>query len=405
MTTIYLDHNATTPLDPRVLEAMLPVFGDTFANPSSPHHAGRLAADLVAQAREQVAGLLGAPLGAQGYEVVFTSGATEAANLALRGVLGGTALTPGRSQVVVGATEHRAVLEAARVATAHGRGVLLTAGVGRDGRLDLGHLRTVLAGDTALVGIMAANNETGVLTDVRRVAELAHEAGALVFCDVTQAAGKIDVRLEEWGVDLAVASAHKFGGPKGVGALVLRRGLVSQLAPLIVGGEQQRGLRAGTLNTPGIVGFGRAAVLAGEERAAFARRTTRLSRLLLRLLTERLDGVQLNGPERGRLSNTVNLRFAGAPADALLTCVPEVAMSPGSACHGGDGEPSHVLTAMGLDRASALESLRFSLGRTTTEVEVRSAAALVADGVEHVRGLRTSLARWARTTTSRPSPS
>jgi len=397
-TCIYLDHNATTPLDPRVLEAMLPLFREDYANPSSPHVAGRAVAELVDAARAEVAVLLGAPIGAQGYDVVFTSGATEAANLAVRGVLAGSVLTPGRTQVLVGATEHRAVLEAGRVATAHGRGVLLPIAARRDGRLDLGHLRSLLDGDTALVAVMAANNETGALTDVAKVAELAHRAGALVVCDVTQAAGKIDVALADWGVDLAVASAHKLGGPKGVGAMVVRRELLPQLTPLVVGGGQERGLRPGTLNTPGIVGFGRAAALAGAERATWTPRAARLSRLLHRLLTQRLDGVHLNGPDRGRLPNTLNLRFAGAPADALLTCVPEVAMSPGSACHGaGHGEPSHVLTAMGLDRTTALESLRFSLGPRTTEAEIRAAAALVADGVEHVRGLRASLARWSRT--------
>ncbi|HEY6795212.1 MAG TPA: cysteine desulfurase family protein [Kineosporiaceae bacterium] len=402
MTTIYLDHNSTTPLDPRVVEAMLPVFRDHYANPSSPHLAGRVVADLVDRARQEVGALVGAPTGAQGYEVVFTSGATESANLALRGVFTGTALTPGRSQVVVGATEHRAVLEAARVAVARSRGVLVQIPARRDGHLDLNRLPRLLAADTALVAVMAANNETGAVTDVRRVSRLAHEAGALVFCDVTQAAGKLDVALSEWGVDLAVASAHKLGGPKGVGALLVRRELLPRLVPLAVGGGQERGLRPGTLNTPGIVGFGCMAALAAAERDAWTRRVGRLTRLLHHLLTDRLEGVYLNGPVRGRLPNTLNLRFAGAPADALLTCVPEVAMSPGAACGSGSGEPSHVLTAMGLDRPTALESMRFSLGSTTSEADVRTAAALVAEGVEHVRGLRASLARWSRVPASPP---
>jgi cysteine desulfurase len=395
---IYLDHNASAPLDPRVLAAMLPVLRDAYANPSSPHQAGRAVAALVDAARTEVAELLGAPTGAQGYDVVFTSGATEAANLAIRGVLAGPALTPGRSQVLVGASEHRAVLEAARAATSRGRGMMLTVGVRSDGRLDTDHLRALLDSDTALVAVMAANNETGALTDVRSVAKLAHRAGALVFSDVTQAAGKVEVELADWGVDLAVVSAHKLGGPKGVGAMLVRHGLLPQLAPLAVGGGQERGLRPGTLNAPGIVGFGRAAALARAERAEWTPQAARLSRLLHRLLADDLGDVHLNGPVRARLPNTVNLRFAGAPADALLTCVPRVAMSPGAACHGaGDGEPSHVLTAMGLDRPAALECMRFSLGPTTTEAEVRTAAALVADGVRHVRGLRASLARWPRT--------
>jgi cysteine desulfurase len=389
--TIYLDHNATTPLDPRVLAAMLPIFQETYANPSSPHVAGRAAAELIGQARADVAALMGAPAGAQGYEVIFTSGATEAANLAIRGLLPGSSLAPGRSRVLVGSTEHRAVLEAARVAASRGRAVLSTVAARRGGMLDLDHLRSMLDGEPALVAVMAANNETGAITDIRQVTQLAHEAGALVFCDVTQAVGKIEVALDEWGVDIAAASAHKIGGPKGVGAMVVRRGLLSQLTPLTVGGGQERGLRPGTLNTPGIVGLGSAARLAAAERQAWTRRAARLTRLLHQLLTDRLGGVQLNGPVRGRLPNTLNLRFAGAPADAVLTCVPEVAMSPGSACHGAGDEPSHVLTAMGLDRTTALESLRFSLGPTTTEGEIRTAAALVGDGVEHVRGLRSSL--------------
>jgi len=401
---IYLDHNATTPVAPEVLEAMLPLLRDQYANPSSSHSAGRAVADLVDQAREQVADLVGAPLGPRGYEVIFTSGATEAANLAIRGLVPSLSLTPGRSVLAVGSTEHKAVLEPIRRSTGVGRAVLAPIAARRDGTLDLEHLDQVLAGDVAFVAAMAANNETGVLTNVKKVAKAAHEAGALVFSDVTQAVGKVSVDLADWEVDLAVLSAHKFGGPKGVGALVVRRELLGKMRPQTLGGAQERGLRAGTLNTPGIIGFGAAAALAAERWPAESRRIARLTRLLHGLLVGRLDAVYLNGPPRGRLPNTLNVRFAGAPADAVLTCVPRVAMSSGAACYGGTNEPSHVLEAMGQDRVTALEAIRFSLGRTTTEAEVREAAASVAEGVEHVRGLRGALARW-RVPNHQPAPS
>jgi cysteine desulfurase len=397
---IYLDHNATTPVDSRVLEAMLPLFTETYANPASSHLPGRAVADLVAQARTQVSELVGA----EGYGVVFTSGATEAVNLAVRGVLGGMSLTPGRSRVLVGATEHHAVLESARAATAHGRGALLQVGVGRDGRLDLKHLRSLLVGDVALVAVMAANNETGAVTNLGQVARMAHEAGALVFSDVTQAAGKIPVCLREWQVDLAVLSGHKIYGPKGVGAMVARRGLLPQIKAMTVGGPQEHGLRAGTLNTPGIVGLGRAARIAAAERPAEARRLSRLTRLLQTLLEDRLNGVSLNGPDRARLPNTLNLRFAGAPADAVISCVPQLAVSSGAACAGGTDEPSHVLVAMRQDAVAAREGIRFSLGRATTETDIREAAQLVAEGVDHVRGLRGAMARWRSSVGSQPPP-
>jgi cysteine desulfurase len=405
---IYLDYNATTPVDPQALEAMLPLFGEQFANPSSTYPSGRVVAEQVDAARHQVAELVGAPTG---YGVVFTGGATEAANLAVRGTLTGQALTPGRSRVLVGATEHKAVLEACRIAAAGGRAVLATVAVRRDGGIDLDHLRQMLDGDVSLVAVMAANNETGVTNDMRTISRLAHEAGALVLSDVTQAAGKVPVALDDWKVDLAVLSGHKVYGPKGVGAVVARRGVLLRLTPLTVGGPQERGLRPGTLNTPGIVGFGAAAEVAGVRLRADARRLSRLRQLLYDQLTQRLPAVTVNGGQitaagrlRGGLPNTLNLRFAGAPADAVMTCVSEVAMSAGSACNAGSDEPSHVLLAMGLSRTQARESLRFSLGRPTTEAEVRRAAELVAAGVEHVRGLRGAMARW-RDISSRQSTS
>lgn len=403
---IYLDFNATTPVDPQVLAAMLPLLTENFANPSSSHPAGRAVGEQVAAARSQVISAVGA---ASDYGVVFTGGATEAANLAVRGVLAGQVLTPGRSRVLVGATEHKCVLEACRVATSGGRGVLATIAVCRDGRIDIDHLRQLLDDDVALVAVMAANNETGTINDMRTISRMAHEVGALVLSDVTQALGKVRVALDAWKVDLAVLSAHKIYGPKGVGAAVARRDVLTRLTPLLVGGPQERGLRPGTLNTPGIVGLGAAAELAAGRWRADARRLIRLRQLLYSSLTERLPAVTVNGGGAGAagqlhggLPNTLNLRFAGAPADAVMTCVPEVAMSAGSACNAGSDEPSQVLLAMGLTRVEAMESLRLSLGRTTTDSDVRRAAELIAAGVEHVRGLRGAMARW-RDVSSRQS--
>jgi cysteine desulfurase len=395
---IYLDYNATTPADPRAVEAMLPLFGEQFADPASLHPAGRAVDERVAAARVQVAEAVGAP---SGYGVVFTGSATEAANLVTRGLLAGQLFPPGQSRVLVAATEHQAVLEACRVVTSGRRGALATVRSRRDGSVDLEHLRQLLDDDVALVAVMAANNETGTVNDIRTASRLAHEAGALVLSDVTQAVGKLRVALDDWKVDVALLSAHKIYGPKGVGAVVARRDVLARLTPLIVGGTQEGGLRPGTLNTAGIIGFAVAAELAAARWRSDARRFLRLRQVLYEVLTQRLPAVTVNGVEvselgqvRGGLPNTLNLRFAGAPADAVMTCVPEVAMSAGSARTAGADEPSHVLLAMGLSRTQALESLRFSLGRPTTETAVRQAADRIAVGVEHVRGLRGALARW-----------
>ncbi len=379
---IYFDHNATTPVDPRVLAAMLPLFSEQCANASSGHVAGRAVARLVEQARGQVAALVGA----NRRNVVFTSGATEAANLAIGGVLAGAG-SP-RRRILVAATEHKAVLAAAaRAASIHGGTVGLVR-VLPDGTPDLDHLAVSLSSDVVLVAVMAANSETGAIADVGRAAQLAHGAGALFLCDVTQAAGKIPVALDAGEIDLAVLSAHKIYGPKGVGALVASRRLQDRLTPLIVGGGQERGLRSGTINSAGIVGFGQAATIAAVELAADADRLRRLTALLHHLLTERLDGVELNGPTVTRLPNTLNLRFLDAEADAVMTSMPHVAVSAGSACQGSSTEPSHVLTAMGLGATAASQSLRFSLGRPSTAEEVHAAVGHVVTAVDHVRSLR-----------------
>lgn len=374
MTMIYLDHNATTPMDPRVLDVMLPMFGEQFANPASKHAAGQAASGLVERARTQVAGLLGTIR----RSVVFTSGATEAIHLGVRGAFGAS----GRTRLLVGATEHPAVFAAARATRAQ----VETVRVHRNGTLDLEHLEELLDRDVSLVAVTAANNETGVLNDISAIAEVTHLAGALLACDVTQAVGRVPVRLTAWGVDLAFCSAHKLHGPKGVGALVVSRPVQARLRPLVEGGGQERGMRAGTLNTPAIVGFGAACAIAEAELAEASRRQRELTGLLHDLLAARVE-VQVNGEGAERLPNTINLRFVGATADAVQTCAPEVLISAGSACSSGKDEPSHVLLAMGLNETEAEQSLRFSLGTATTEQEVRRAAELIGSAVERVRQL------------------
>ncbi|WP_018637077.1 cysteine desulfurase family protein [Parafrankia elaeagni] len=386
---IYLDHNATTPVDPRVVEVMLPLFTDQFANPASRHGPGQEVTRIVERARREVATLAGA----RARDVVFTSGATEAANLAIGGAL--AAAGPDRHRVLVGATEHPAVLGAADAAAAAAAGPGTRAeriAVHSDGTIDVDDLRRLLGPDVALVAVMAANNETGAVNDLRPLVEPVHSAGALLFSDVTQALGRIPVSLERTGVDVAVASAHKLYGPKGVGALVASGDAWARIAPRAHGGGQERGRRAGTLNTAGIAGFGAAARIAAASMTDDGRRQRTLVAQLTELLVERLGrgAVELNGPVRARLPNTVNLRFVGAGADDVQACLPQVAVSAGSACSGGGDVPSHVLLAMGRTAAEARESLRFSLGRATTPEEIRTAADQVARAVQRVRSLTQS---------------
>jgi cysteine desulfurase len=376
---IYLDCNATTPVDPRVVEAMVPVMCEQFANPSSSHRAGRAVAAMVETARERVAALVGV----RRREVVFTSGATEAANLAIRGILAGG--DPNRRRVLVAASEHHSVLGAATAASESLVGSRVDhVRVHHDGTVDLAHLDSLLDHEVALVAVMHSNNETGVVNDIAPVAQLVHGAGAVLLSDVTQSVGKVPVRLAEWDVDLALLSAHKLYGPKGVGALAVRVGLRSRLVAQLAGGGQERGLRSGTVNSAGVVGFGRAAELAVTEGEADAARCRGLVAQLEAALHEGVGEMARNGPAT-RLPNTTNLWFPRADADSVMTAMPGVAVSSGSACRASETDPSHVLTAMGLPRRRALESLRFSVGRMTTEDEVLRAAALVTDAVEHVR--------------------
>ena len=373
---IYLDHNATTPLDPEVLEAMLPFLTETFGNPSSLHWFGQRARAAVEEARARVAALVGA----DPTEVVFTSGGSEADNMALRGVAGKS--RPPRLGVVSSAIEHHAVLNTAKALRDEGRPVDF-ARVGEGGVLDVGDLAGKVGDTTALVSVMLANNETGLLQPVAEASHIARSRGALVHCDAVQAAGRVEIDVRALDVDLLALSAHKIYGPKGVGALYVRRG--TPMAPLVRGGAQERNRRAGTENVAGVVGFGAAADLARRRRASDSFRLAALrDRLEERLL--QVEGSSRNG-EGERVPNTANVSFEGADAEALLMALDleGIAVSTGAACAAGGLEPSHVLRAMGLAPGRVQSSLRLSLGRSTTEADVDRAADVIAAVVARQR--------------------
>ena len=376
MERIYLDHNATTPLDPEVLEAMLPLLREGFGNPSSLHWFGQRARAAVEEARGRVAALLAA----SAAEIVFTGSGTEADNLALRGVAA-RAREP-RRKVVVTAVEHHAVLNTARALAEEGVPVE-TVRVDADGRVDLEDLRAKVDDRTALVSVMLANNETGVIQPVAQAVGIARERGALVHCDAVQAAGKVPVDVRDLDVDLLALSAHKLYGPKGVGALYVRRG--TTMRALVRGGAQERNRRAGTENVAGVVGLGVAATLARERLEA---EEARLAELRDRFEAELLaiPGTRRNGVEP-RVPNTTNVSFEGTEAEGLLMALDlaGVAVSTGAACAAGATEPSHVLRAMGLPPEHVQSSLRFSLGRGTTAAQLALAAEAVRAAVERQR--------------------
>ncbi|HKC12077.1 MAG TPA: cysteine desulfurase family protein [Vicinamibacteria bacterium] len=376
MERVYLDHNATTPLDPRVFEAMVPALRDGFGNPSSQHWFGQQARAALDEARGQVAALIGATPA----EIVFTASGTEADNIALRGVAG-LAREP-RRKIVISAVEHHAVLNTARALAGEGWPVE-TVRVTARGLVDLDDLRAKVDERTALVCLMLANNETGVVQPIAEAVRLAREQGALVHADGVQAAGKIAVDVRALDVDLLALSAHKLYGPKGVGALYVRRG--TKLQAWVRGGAQERNRRAGTENVAGVVGFGRAASLAREELAAEGARLGSLRDLLEERLLA-IPGALPNG-EGPRVPNTTNVSFDGVEAEGLLMALDlmGVAVSTGAACAAGAVEPSHVLRAMGLTAERVQASLRFSLGRGTTEAHLERAAEAVSACIQRQR--------------------
>jgi len=355
----YLDCNATTCVAPAVLDAMLPWFTDHFGNAASVHAPGRAAAAAVATARTQVA----EAIGARPCQVVFTSGSTEANNLALRGV---------SERVVCPAAEHKAVLD-----TVRSLGGVVVA-VDGTGRVDVGALEAACDG-AALVSVMLANNETGVLNDLEAVVAVGHAAGCLVHSDMTQALGKIPVDVTELGLDLASFSAHKLHGPKGVGALFVARRTL--LTSTITGGGHEGGVRSGTLNVPGIVGFGAACALEPAAPGAVAGVAGRLLEIL-----EAAGGVEVFSDHTRGLPNTLSVRFVGVDGEALMAQCPEVAMSVGSACTAAVPEPSHVLAAMGVPGPAAFETVRLSIDACTTVADAEVAGRLIVAAVDRVRG-------------------
>jgi len=373
---IYLDHNAITPVRPEAKAAVLLAL-EAFGNPSSIHRAGRDARDVLDLARDRVAHALGA----RPAEVVFTSGATEGAALAIRGVLG--AAPAGRRRLVVTAVEHPCVLSLARALAAAGTPLTIVPVDGR-GEVDPAAFRAALGPDVALAAAMRANNETGVLLDVPALAAAAHEAGAPFLCDAVQAVGKIDVDVRTLGADLVLATAQKLGGPRGAGALFVASGL--RLAPLL-GGEQERGRRAGTENLTGIAGLGAAIEVAVARRAEEAERVGALRDRLEAGLLATVPHARVNGAGAPRLPGTSSILFEGCDAEALLMALDldGLCASAGSACHSGSTRPSGVLLAMGLGDAEARATIRFSLGWTSSAADVDGALRLVPPLVERVR--------------------
>lgn len=392
---IYFDNHATTRVDPRVVEAMLPFFDSRYGNPHSVHACGRDARDAVEAARADIA----AAIGADAKEIIFTSGATESNNLAIRGV----AERERRrgSHIVSVTTEHKAVLDPLARLARRGYDVTLLPveqhGSPRAGWLDPKQIVDAVRDDTCLVSVMLANNEIGVIQPLAQIGAICHERGVLLHCDATQAVGKLPVNVRELNIDLLSFSAHKIFGPKGVGALfVRRRDPIVRLEPQIVGGGQQDGRRSGTLNVPGIVGFAEALKLCQQELSAESRRLAELRTRLARQLQSQLADLQLCGPALDahyddstplRLPGNLNVSFGNVDGEALLLAMGNLAVSSGAACTSTDTGPSHVLLAIGLNADSARSSLRFGLGRFNTVEEVDIAAERVVRAVNQLRGL------------------
>lgn len=377
---VYLDHHATTPVDPRVLQAMLPYFSEKFGNPASRNHAfGWEAEQAVEHARSRIAALIGA----SPREMIFTSGATESVNLALKGV--GEAYQGRGDHIVTVVTEHRAVLDTCRRLEARGLRVTYLP-VDREGLVNPDEVRRAITERTILVSVMFANNEIGVIQPIREISRVVRERGVLFHSDATQAVGKIPVHVEEDGIDLLSFSAHKLYGPKGVGALYVRsRNPRVELVPQIDGGGHERGLRSGTLNVPAIVGFGEACAICQREMEEEGRRLAALrDRLMNRLLAE-LDEVVIHGSLKHRLPNNLNLSFLGVEASTLMMNVKEIAVSSGSACSSATPEPSHVLRALGLPADLARGAIRIGLGRFNTEEEIEYAAGRLIEAVRKLR--------------------
>ncbi|MCP1381826.1 cysteine desulfurase family protein [Runella salmonicolor] len=378
---IYLDNNATTRIDPRVLETMMPFLTDNFANAASTHAFGVGASEAVKTARQQLADLIGA----QTHEIVFTSGATEAINLAIKGVA--EQYQAKGKHIVTLQTEHSAVLDVCKHLETKGFEVSYLP-VQSNGLLDLDLLKNTLRKDTILVSMMAVNNEIGVVQPLNEIGRLAREVGVLFMTDGTQAVGKMPLNVDELGIDLMPMSAHKFYGPKGVGALFVRQRRPNRvkLEALLHGGGHEGGKRSGTLNVTGIVGMGRAAELAQKQLQSDAERVGKLRDILENELLQ-ISGTRINGDRENRLYNVTNVLFEGCDSDALIMGLENIAVSNGSACTSASIDPSHVLMALGMTETEAFSCIRFSLGRFNTADEIPQVVEAVKKVVGELRAM------------------
>ncbi len=386
MKKVYLDYNATTPIDPRVLEEMMPYLTENYGNPSSIHSFGRKGKEALDKAREQVANLISATP----KEIIFTSGGSESANFAIKS----TVLKckgENKNHLITTKVEHECVLETCMYLEKQGFEVTYL-GVNNEGLIDLDELQEVITDKTILVSCMYANNETGVISPVKEIAQIVKERGAIFHTDAVQAAGKIDIDLNAIPADLLSISAHKFYGPKSIGALFVRDSFSQQvsLPPLIHGGGQERGKRSGTENVAGIVGFGVASSIALEEMERDQGRIINLRDELLESLKQNINDIKLNGSLNNMLGNTINLSILGAEGESLAMNldIEGVAVSTGSACSEGAVDPSHVLSAMGLTREEAASSVRISLGRFTGKEDVDYAASIFPKVVDRIRRVK-----------------
>jgi cysteine desulfurase len=384
---IYLDNNATTQIDPMVLDKMMPYLTNEYANANSTHQFGVHSYEAVKSARAQVSELIGA----EPHEIIFTSGSTEAINLAIKGVAENYQ-SKGKHIVTV-STEHSAVLDTCQYLENKGYEITYL-NVRPDGLIDIDELKVALRDTTILVSVMLSNNETGVIQPIKEIAELSHSVGALFMSDATQAVGKIPVNVDELGIDLLCLSGHKLYAPKGVGALYIRQRISRVKIPALMhGGGHERGMRSGTLNVPGIVALGEACAIAQREMSKNAE-SIRALRDYLETELLKIEGASVNGNTSSRLFNTANILFRGADSDAVIMGLsnpendfPLIAVSNGSACTSASIEPSHVLTAMGLDEVAAFSSIRFSVGKFNTKKEID----IVIDAVKNVVSILRSM--------------
>jgi cysteine desulfurase len=378
---IYLDNHATTPCDPEVIEFMHSFFGQNFGNPSSSiHKVGRQADNAVKYAREQVAELLGA----KPKEIIFTSGATESNNIAIQGLVKGSDGT--RGQIVTTPIEHKSILNQCKALEKDGWEIIYLP-VDKSGTVKIEDAKKLITQNVLVVSVQTASNEIGTIQSIKDLSEIAHEKGAYFHTDAAQAVGKIPVRVNQMGIDLLSISAHKFYGPKGVGALYVRGGVYAMpIRPIVFGGEQEFNLRSGTLNVPGIVGLGKACELCQGNIEKELERIGTLRDLLESNLMLSID-YQRNGNLENRLPNNSNLTFKGIDAEALIVNMVDLAISTGSACTSGALEPSHVLQAIGINRNDANSTVRIGLGRFTTEDEIKTASAIILENINKLRAV------------------